>query len=126
MLWTSDSNPARGFRIYYSTSNKEPGYGKDSYFAISDGKVREAYVDGKAAQTYYYRICKFTGSGCDAYTPAVSHTYPGTAAKPTSTQVAATPRIPPPSSSRPSGTRGPPVQPPLPGQPAEIFRTASR
>ena len=90
MLWTSDSNPARGFRIYYSTSNKEPGYGKDSYFAISDGKVREAYVDGKAGTTYYYRICKFTGSGCDAYTPAVSHTYPGTAAKPTSTQVAAT------------------------------------
>ncbi|HNR02706.1 MAG TPA: hypothetical protein PKK59_09235 [Anaerolineaceae bacterium] len=87
MLWTSDSNPSRGFRIYYSTGNENPKYGSDSYFSISDGDEREAYVDGKAGTTYYYRICKFNGSGCDAYTPSFEHTYPGTAAKPLPTKV---------------------------------------
>lgn len=91
MVWTSDTDPARGFRIYYSTSNKEPKEGSDSYFSIADDDERQAYVDGKAGTTYYYRVCKFTGSGCSEYTAAFSHTYPGTAAKPPPTKVPATP-----------------------------------
>lgn len=87
MVWTSDTNPARGFRIYYSTSSKEPKLGSDSYFSIADDDERQAYVDGKAGTTYYYRVCKFTGSGCSEYTPTFSHTYPGTAAKPLPTKV---------------------------------------
>ncbi|HOE02313.1 MAG TPA: hypothetical protein PKK24_04040 [Anaerolineaceae bacterium] len=77
MTWKSDSNPSGGFRIYYSTSNQEPAFGKDSYFSISDGKVREAYVPGSSGTTYYYRLCKFNGSSCDAYTASFKFTFPG-------------------------------------------------
>ncbi|OQA95510.1 MAG: Fibronectin type III domain protein [Chloroflexi bacterium ADurb.Bin222] len=77
MTWKSDSNPSGGFRIYYSTSNQDPAFGKDSYFSISDGKVREAYVPGSSGTTYYYRLCKFNGSSCDAYTASFKFTFPG-------------------------------------------------
>lgn len=93
MTWKSDTSPSGGFRIYYSTSNQNPAYGSDSYFAIADGKVREAYVDGSSGTTYYYRVCKYSGSGCDAYTASYKFTFPGTAKAPTSapTAVAAKP-----------------------------------
>lgn len=92
MIWKSDTSPEDGFRIYYSTSNTEPAYGAGDYFVIEDGAVREAYVDGRSGTTYYYRICKYNGSGCDAYTPSYKYTFPGeSAAPPAPTAVAVKP-----------------------------------
>ena len=96
MTWKSDTSPSGGFRIYYSTSNQNPAFGSDSYFVIADGKVREAYVDGSSGTTYYYRICKYNGSGCDAYTASYKYTFPGTAKAPSTapTAVAVKPTAP--------------------------------
>ena len=44
MTWTSDSSPADGFRIFYSTTNQEPKAGSDAYYVIADGKARDAYL----------------------------------------------------------------------------------
>lgn len=90
MVWTSDVSPSEGFRIYYSTTNKEPKQGSDSYFVIQDGKTREAYVDGMTGTTYYYRICKIDEGACVAYTASFKFTFPGTAPAATATPDAAT------------------------------------
>jgi hypothetical protein len=76
MTWKSSVSPKKGFAILYSTSDKEPVWGKNAYFLISDGTVREAYVDGKAGKTYYYRICTLKEGVCDLYSPAVTFTFP--------------------------------------------------
>ena len=65
---------ASGFRIYYSTSNQEPAFGKDSYFSISDGQAWPARSLRCSGTTYYYRLCKFNGSSCDAYTASFKFT----------------------------------------------------
>ena len=89
MKWNSDTSPADGFRIYYSTTNQEPKQGSDSYFVIEDGKARQAYVDGLTGTTYKYRLCKMDDGQCTAYTATYKFTFPGKAAP---TAGAATPQ----------------------------------
>ncbi len=79
MTWTSDVSPDEGFRIYYSTLNKDPKQNRDLYFVIEDGDARIAYVNGLKGTTYYYRVCKMDNGKCVAYTPMVQYKYPGTA-----------------------------------------------
>lgn len=76
MTWTSTVTPKKGFAILYSTSDKEPTWEKNAYFIVNDGAAREAYVDGKAGKTYYYRICTLKEGKCDLYSPAVTFTFP--------------------------------------------------
>ena len=98
MKWSSDTSPADGFRLYYSTSSKEPKQGSDPYFVIEDGKARQAYVDGKAGTTYNYRMCKMDDGECTVYTPVYKFTFPGKAAP---TSGAATPK---PEPTNPTAT----------------------
>lgn len=92
MTWTSDTSPADGFRIFYSTTNQEPKAGSDAYYVIADGKARDAYVDGLAGTTYYYRMCKMDDGACTVYTTAYKFTFPGTAA-PTSAPLPTSPSV---------------------------------
>ncbi len=78
--WSSKYNPSAGFKIVYSTSNKLPTYGTDSYFYVPGGTVREAWVDGTQGTTYYYRICGWTGSKCENYSATYTYKFPGTPA----------------------------------------------
>ncbi len=83
MKWTSDTNPSKGFKIVYSKTNSVPVYGTDSYYVISDGAARQAYVDGTSNTKYYYRICKFDGTKCDPYSPVYTFTFPTFTGSPT-------------------------------------------
>jgi len=83
--WNAVGTFSRGFRIVYSTSHTTPIFGTDSYYTISSGSIRTAYVDGASGTTYYYRICRYTGSTCDVYSNTYSYKYPGTAATATPT-----------------------------------------
>lgn len=83
MIWTSDTNPSKGFKIAYSKTNTVPVVGTDSYYAISDGAARQAYVDGTSGTKYYYRICKFDGTKCDPYSAVFTFTFPTFTGSPT-------------------------------------------
>jgi hypothetical protein len=80
--WTATGTNSNGFWIYYSTSFQNPYYGGYAMFKIPDGTARSAYLDGDAGVTYYYRICHYTGSGCDYYSNSITYTYPGATATP--------------------------------------------
>ncbi len=84
MEWTSDTNPTKGWKILYSTTNTLPVLGKDSYYVVSSNTARSAYVDGKSNTKYYYRICKYNGSTCE-YSPVYTFTFPTFASTPTKT-----------------------------------------
>ena len=76
ITWTSTVSPNKGFAILYSTSDKEPVWGNNAYFIVNDGTAREAYVDGKAGKTYYYRLCSLKEGKCDLYSATATYTFP--------------------------------------------------
>jgi len=78
MQWTATGEYTKGFKIVYSSTNQVPVYGTDSFYAIDDGSIRSAYVDGVTGGTYYYRVCRWTGSTCDIYSNVYKFTFAGT------------------------------------------------
>ncbi|PKO01161.1 MAG: hypothetical protein CVU42_01570 [Chloroflexi bacterium HGW-Chloroflexi-4] len=74
--WTDKSSSSKGYKIVYSSSSQIPTYGKDPYFYIADSATRSAYVDGNSNTKYYYRICRFDGSKCTAYSAVYAFTFP--------------------------------------------------
>jgi hypothetical protein len=77
ITWVANGTFSSGFRIMYSTSYTNPYYGGYEYYVIGDGTARSAYVDGTPGKTYYYRICKISGTTCDPYSNSYSFLYPG-------------------------------------------------
>jgi hypothetical protein len=74
--WKASGTFAKGFRIYYSNYIKLPTFGGEkSEYAIPDGATRSAYVTGTPGTTYYYRLCSYTGSGCDFYSNLYTYTF---------------------------------------------------
>ena len=76
--WTATGDYPKGFKIVYSTTHQVPTYEADSFYAIADDDTRSAYVDGTKGATYYYRVCRWTGSTCDVYSNVYKFTYAGT------------------------------------------------
>ncbi len=74
--WTDKSSSPKGYKIVYSSSSQVPTYGTDPYFYIADSTVRSAYVDGSSNTKYYYRICRFDGTKCTAYSAVYTFTFP--------------------------------------------------
>ncbi len=81
--WESNYSPSKGFKICYSTTNKNPTFDTAPYFYVSDKTKREAWVDGVPGTTYYYRICGYDGSKCENYSDTYTYKFPGTPIAPT-------------------------------------------
>ena len=81
--WTANGSFTNGFRIYYSYYITMPSYGSEKFeYAIPDGVTRSAFITGDPGQPYYYRICSFTGSGCEFYSNVYTYTFPGATSTP--------------------------------------------
>mgnify|MGYP000862277452 CR=1 FL=1 len=76
MEWSDKHATSSGYKIVYSTSNTVPVYGTDSSFSVPDSSARSAYVDGNSKATYYYRICRYSSSGCTSYSAVYTYTFP--------------------------------------------------
>lgn len=118
MTWTASGNFPYGFKIVYSKTDSTPTFGEDPYFAIGDGLIRSAYITGDVGYTYYYRICRYTGSTCDIYSSVYTFTFAGTKTTPTLTPTTVPPTattVPPTATTvPPTATSVPPsVTPPV-------------
>lgn len=87
IFWTANGSFSNGFRLVYSKTDSTPTYGEDPYYAINDGTVRSAYINGDPGYTYYYRICRYTGSTCDVYSNTYTFLFAGSKATLTPTKV---------------------------------------
>lgn len=84
MAWTDKVGTTKGYKIVYSKTSTTPKLGTDSYFYVTDSTARFAYVDGDSNTKYYYRICRYNGSTCTAYSATYTFTFP-TYSSPTAT-----------------------------------------
>lgn len=64
--WNASGDTSQGFKVIYNTGGN-PSYPNDNPVYIGDSGQRSATVSGLAAGTYYVRVCRYTGSGCDSY-----------------------------------------------------------
>jgi hypothetical protein len=109
ITWLANGSFSSGFRIMYSTSYKNPYYVGYEYYVISDGTARSAYVDGTPGMTYYYRICKISGTTCDPYSNSYSFLYPGSTPTSVPTSLTQTPTKTPTMTLTPTMTNTPTV-----------------
>ncbi|NSW53099.1 MAG: fibronectin type III domain-containing protein [Anaerolineae bacterium] len=86
LQWSATGSFPKGFKIAYSSHNTSPVFPGDQYVYASDPAARSAYVEGLVpGETYYFRVCRYTGSGCDLYSNMKEYTVPGVS--PTKTPV---------------------------------------
>jgi hypothetical protein len=76
--WNAVGDFPNGFKVAWSATNHNPTYPADTWIYISDPDAREATVTGDPGTKYYFRLCKYNGSGCAFYSPAVSYVFTGT------------------------------------------------
>lgn len=77
ILWTAKGEFPNGFYILYSQNKSNLLYGEAAALPISDGSYRVATVTGNYYQTYYYKICRFTGTSCDSDSNIYTYTFTG-------------------------------------------------
>ncbi|MCD4752017.1 MAG: fibronectin type III domain-containing protein [Anaerolineaceae bacterium] len=87
--WSATGSFPKGFKIAYSSHNTSPVYPGDEYVYVSDQNARSATVSGlRENETYYFRLCKYNGSGCDFYSNMKSYTVPAYTATKTASPTA--------------------------------------
>lgn len=71
--WVATGSFSNGFKLLYSKTNSLPTL-SDGVVTISDGAARTVNFNGDASNTYYFRVCKYTGSDCADYSPVINFT----------------------------------------------------
>ncbi|MCA9387107.1 FecR domain-containing protein [Candidatus Dojkabacteria bacterium] len=75
----SNLDVSQGFKVVFSKSNSSPMFGVDSAKYYSDAGTRSAFIPFADGKTYHFRVCRYTGNGCDTYSNTMTITAPGTA-----------------------------------------------
>ena len=88
ITWNANGSFSKGFKVVWSDSTSSPVYPGNTYVYLSSSEARSATVTGNPGVSYYFRVCRYTGSGCDVYSQSVSFTFAG-ASSSTSTPSAA-------------------------------------
>lgn len=75
--WSATGSFPKGFKIVYSSYNTSPIWPGDEFVYVSDQNALSALVSGlRVNETYYFRVCKFNGMGCDFYSNMKTYTVP--------------------------------------------------
>ncbi len=71
VFWSSANvDTSGGFKVVYNTTGN-PSYPYDNPNYVGAGSTYHA-IGGLSSGTYYVRVCRYTGSGCDTYSNEVS------------------------------------------------------
>jgi len=77
LVWSASGYFPNGFKIAYSSYNSVPVYPGDEMVYVTSGGARSAIVSGLLpSETYYFRVCDFTGSECISYSNMKTYTVP--------------------------------------------------
>jgi len=75
IYWKSYGNFDHGYILLFSTSPDTLIYGDTLQQVITNASTHSLTVTGGDGATFYYRICRFTGTTCDIYSNQVSFTF---------------------------------------------------
>jgi hypothetical protein len=73
--WNAEGSFPLGFEVVWSDSNPDPVFPDDNNIYLNDSGARSAEVSGTEGKTTYFRICRYTGTGCDVYSQNVVFTF---------------------------------------------------
>jgi hypothetical protein len=91
LSWTASGDFPKGFKVIWSETDTSPVYPGDGFLYLSDPAARSTLVEGLGGHTYYYRVCKYTDSGCTIYSGTYTFTFaasPAPTMTPTATATA--------------------------------------
>ncbi|MCC7522447.1 SH3 domain-containing protein [Candidatus Uhrbacteria bacterium] len=74
LTWVISGDGSKGFKVVKSTE-ANPEYPGDSAEYV-DGNTRTITRYGLSAKTYHFRVCRYTGNGCDVYSNNIELTIP--------------------------------------------------
>jgi hypothetical protein len=75
IFWRTSGDFEHGYRLLYSKTNSNLTFGDSLQYQISDPNIHEFRITGAYNTTYYFRICRDTGTNCDLYSNTVSYTF---------------------------------------------------
>lgn len=84
LTWNITGDGSKGFKVVKSTE-PNPEYPGDSAEYV-DGNTRSLTRYGLGGKTYHFRVCRYTGNGCDAYSNNLTLAIPEGEKKETSYQ----------------------------------------
>ena len=74
LMWNITGDSSKGFKVVKS-EKALPEYPGDPAEYV-DGNTRSITRYGLSAKTYHFRVCRYTGNGCDAYSNDLELTIP--------------------------------------------------
>ena len=77
IFWTAKGEFKDGFLILYAKNTNSLVYGEARSIRVTDGSYRVATVTGDYFQTYYFKICRYTGTNCDSASNIYAFTFTG-------------------------------------------------
>ena len=75
IYWRTYGDFNNGYRLLFSTDPATLTYGDSLQYVITNGYQHMLTVNGVNSITYYFRICRFTGTTCDLYSNQASYTF---------------------------------------------------
>lgn len=76
LSWTTANlDASQGYKVVYNTTGN-PTYPNDNPRYISNPATKSTTFSLKDGKTYYFRVCRYTGSGCDTYSNQVTAVAP--------------------------------------------------
>ncbi len=71
VLWNVSGEFPKGFKVVWSETNSSPSFPGDNNQYVDSPAARSAIIRATAGKTYYFRVCRYTGTGCDSYSNSV-------------------------------------------------------
>ncbi|MDQ6985579.1 MAG: FecR family protein [Candidatus Dojkabacteria bacterium] len=71
--WSVSGSAPQGYKVVKSLS-PNPAYGIDDATYIGDENQKSHYISVKDGKTYNFRVCIYTGNGCDSYSNNIAVT----------------------------------------------------
>jgi len=75
IYWQATGDFPEGFMVLYSKVPSRPTYGDYPDYPVSSGSARSDSISGTPGVTYYFRVCRFNGTGCDVYSNVFTYTF---------------------------------------------------
>ena len=71
VLWNVSGEFPKGFKVVWSETNSSPSFPGDNNQYVDSPAARSAIIRATAGKTYYFRVCRYNGTGCDSYSNSV-------------------------------------------------------
>jgi hypothetical protein len=70
--WSLAGSAPQGYKVVYSKTSANPTYGVDESRYVGESGATSLTISWLPTGTYYVRVCRYTGDGCEGYSQVMS------------------------------------------------------